>query len=370
MHPFFAPLDAHDLGLLLTALTRGGSEQRQLFDFLPPSRRGPVDEKAEALLQIPGDKRVALMVRELRSLVGESGRHGVERVDPSWLAEALSRERPRVIAAILTSLPQQVVRSILRRLPARLRADLPSKESVAAAPAALTATLRRQFEAQFAPMPPSAAGPWGVVDIVHLERRDLAILVRDLGLVELGQAFAAVGRMALLDLCRRLPREHAEELVQAVKIASRVDTPDLQRAQRFLSRVVVNFDHTEEFLQKAGLWRLAKATLRVDPGALTALTQRLPKRAANLLTDFRERAIAMEEVDEAGGQRVADGILVRLVVLARAGRLEGALPEAGMRYHDPGAAAGGLDVAADEGSTGGRQPGLGDDGGADEDELA
>lgn len=339
MHPFFAPLDAHDLGLLLTALTRGGgAEQRQLFAYLPAARRAALDDKAEALLQIPADKRVALMVRQLKELVGQGGRRGIERVDPSWLAEALAPESPRMIATLLLPLPQPVMRSVLRRLPAAVHAALPSRESLASVPPALAAALALRFERSFAAMPAPPSGPWQLLDIVHLERRDLAALVRDLGLVELGQAFAAVGRRALLDLLKRLPRQHAEELVQAVRVASRVDVPDLQRAQRFLSRVVVNFEDTEEFIQKAGLWRLAKATAAAEATALAALMQRLPRRAADLLAGFRERAQQMEEVDAAAAARLQDGILVRLALLAGAGRLTGPLPPAGMRYHDAAAA--------------------------------
>ena len=63
----------------------------------------------------------------------------------------------------------------------------------------------------------------------------------------------------LAELCRRLQRSKAEELILAVRRASKTDAPDLKTAQRFLSRVVVNFDDTEEFFQKAGLWRVSEA---------------------------------------------------------------------------------------------------------------
>jgi hypothetical protein len=219
-----------------------------------------------------------------------------------------------------------------------VRAALPEKREVKDLNPLVANGVRALFEARFAPMPVRGSGPFAFADIVHLERAELFHLIRDLGLTELGQAFVSVGKMALLELCRRLPRAHAEELVGAVKAASRVDLPDPKAAQRFLSRVVVNFENTEEFLQKAGLWRLAKACLLESKGFATVMGQRLPRRAAQYLHAYMEKAQEMEDVTAEAQGRLQDAILLRVVLLSRAGTLSEPLQHLTMQYRDAGAA--------------------------------
>ncbi len=166
-------------------------------------------------------------------------------------------------------------------------------------------------------MPEPTAGPRGLQDLVHMERAELYRLVRTLGLTELGQAFASVEKMALVELCRRLPRSTAEELIQAVQSASTVDMPDSQAAQRFLTRVVMNFEDTEEFLQRSGLWRLARGMVDEPDSFLQAMVQHLPKRSGATLRGYVLRARELESADMSATARCKDGILVRAVLLAR-----------------------------------------------------
>ena len=334
MHPFFSPLDQRELGLLLTTLTAGGSDQAGVFAFLPSPSRERVQQKAQALLQIPTEKRVPLMVRELKNALEFNGLFGIERMDPSWIVHGIKGESPRMVGVILLHLPIHVVRSILRRLPQHVRRALPPKSEIRNIPGDLATTLRQLFEARFAPMPTLGQGDFTFLDIIHLERQELYRLIRDLGLIELAQAFVSVGKMALLELCRRMPRSDAEELVQTVKLASRVDVPDPKSAQRFLSRVVSNFESTEEFLQKAGLWRLAKASVGESKRFRRAFGQRLPRRAGNLLFEFMERGDDMAEVDAAARQRLQDSVLIRVVLLSRTPAIAATWGKVTMRFHD------------------------------------
>ena len=346
MHPFFSPLTPYELALLLTTLTVGGADQVQIFQALPAESRQRVQDKANALLQIAGDKRVQLMVRELKIALAYNGLRGIERMDPSWIVQGLKGESPRVVATLLVSLPAPVVKSVLRRLPAAVRQELPPKQEIKHVPEDIARAVRQMFEARFHPMPAPTSGPFVFRDLIHLERAELFHLIRDLGLIELGRAFVTVGKMVLLELCRRLPRPHAEELIHAVKVASHVDLPDPKSAQRFLSRVVMNFENTEEFLQKSGLWRLAKACLLEDAEFRLALGQRLPRRAAQHLHGYMDKAGEMEDLTPDGLQRLQDSILVRIVLLSRQGALSVPLAETPMAYHDSAAAERALEEAA------------------------
>jgi hypothetical protein len=142
-----------------------------------------------------------------------------------------------------------------------------------------------------------------------------------------------------VELCRRLPDSSAQELIEAVRAASQGgDVPDPRSAQRFLSRVVVNFEDTEEFLQKAGLWRLAKAFCPLPVLHQRVLCQRLPRRAGSLLTAYIAKAEEMGDITPESVQRLQDAILSRVVLMSRAGTLSAAWGTTPIHFHDPASA--------------------------------
>lgn len=335
MHPFFEPLDEREAMLLLTALTVGGSADTGIFQHLPADRRPHMAEKAQALLAMPSDKRVSFMVHEIKQALSFKGLRGLERIDPAWIVLGLKGENARVVATVLISLPNPVVRAVLKRLPSGIRKQLPPKEEVSRIPLELVRAVREIFESRFHAMPAPSARGFAFRDILQLERPDLYRLTRDLGLIELGQAFVSVGRMALAELCRRLPRDKAEELILAVRSASTVDIPDVKSAQRFLARVVVNFEDTEEFFTKAGLWRLARAALIEDPSFRTAFKQRLAPEAGRLFVSYAEKAAELQDVSEEAVHRLQDSVLVRIRELSRRGLIAPQWQSLEMVFHQP-----------------------------------
>ncbi|MFC1610686.1 hypothetical protein ACFL6C_07000 [Myxococcota bacterium] len=324
--------------LLLTTLTVGGSEDVAVFQYLPQDVRARLEEKAEALLAIASKKRVSFMVHEIKQAISFKGLRGVERVDPSWILQGLKGENARVVATILISLPGPTVRSVLKRLPPGIRRNLPPKDEVKRIPVELVRAVRQIFESRFATMPAPSPKGFAFRDVIQLERKEIYRLMRELGLIELGQAFAAVGKLALAELCRRLPRDKAEELILAVRGASRVDLPDIKTAQRFLSRVVVNFKDTEEFFQKSGLWRLAKSSLLEDESFRAAFRQRLPREAGQLFVVYIDKASEMGDLDEEVVRRLQDTILLHIRDMARRNAIATRWGEVDMNFHDPSAA--------------------------------
>jgi hypothetical protein len=339
MHPFFEPLSDREAMLLLTTLTVGGSNETGIFRHMGEAA-GRLDAKAKELLGIAKDKRVPFMVAQIKQAISFKGLRGVEKVDPSWILQGMRGESPRVVAAILISMPPQTVRSVLKRLPPGIRKNLPPKDELKRVPVELVRAVRQIFESRFHAMPESMQGKtFGFKDLIHLERRELYRLMRDLGLVELGQAFVAVGKLALAELCRRLPRAKAEELILAVRSASQVDAPDLKSAQRFLSRVVVNFNDTEEFFHNAGLWRISKACLIEDMTFRQAFRQRMPRDAGELWMGFIDKASEMAELTPELSKRLQDTILLRAKDLSKRQILSARWAQLEITYHDPAFAA-------------------------------
>ncbi len=339
MHPFFEPLNERETMLLLTTLTVAGGGELALLERLPADSRARVQAKAQALLAIPTEKRVPFMVHEIKQALSFKGLRGVEKVDPTWLIQGLKGESPRVVAAVLISLPAPTVRAVLEKLPPGIRQRLPPKDEMKRVPLELVRSVRQIFESRFNAMPAPSPKGFAFRDVVQLEKAELYKLMRSLGLVELGQAFVSVGKMALAELCRRLPREKAEELILAVRGASQVDIPEIKSAQRFLSRVVVNFSDTEEFFQKAGLWRLAKASLVEDVAFRAAFRQRLPREPGQLFESFLDKATELGDFGEDVLKRLQDSILLRIRDLAKRHEINSRWAEVEMSFHDPELAA-------------------------------
>lgn len=323
--------------LLMTTLTLGGREKLGIFARLPDQTAQQLNEKAEALLNIDAQKRMQFVVKEMKQALSLKGLRGVERVDPSWLLGGMHGESPRTVAAILVSMPPAVVRSILKRLPSGVRKNLPPKEELKHAPTELVAAVRQIYESRFHAMPTTSRRAFGFREVIHLERKEIYQLLRDQGLEQLGQAFLAVGKLALAELCRRLPRKKAEELILAVRRTAKTDVPDLKSAQRFLSKAVVNFDDSEEFFQKAGLWRLAKAASLDGEDFCAAFRQRMPRESGELFSSYLEKFREIEEVDEDGLRRLQDTVVKRVKALADAGTIGARWGQLKLDLHYPDA---------------------------------
>ncbi len=361
MHPFFEPLDDREAMLLLTTLTVGGSEEIGLFQHLPQESRGRLEQKAQALLEIPTEKRVPFMVHEMKQALSTGANRGVERIDPTWILQGLKGESARVVACVLITLPTPTVRSVLKRLPPGIRQALPPKNEIKRVPLELVRAVREIFENRFDPMPRPTRKGFAFRDILQLERNDLFSLMRALGLVELSQAFVSVGPMALAEFCRRLPRDKAEELILAVRSASHTDLPDLKAAQRFLAKVVVDFRDTEELFQKSGMWRIARASLLEDESFASGMRQRLPKGPGELFVTFVKKVRESGEYDASMLQRLQDSILVRVVRLARDKAIDARWAEAEMSYFDAAGSIAALDERPSEPEAMGDPRGIGMD---------
>lgn len=322
MHRVFHPLSRQQSALLLTLMMRGGNEQLELLDLLPDEEQPLLKEKAQLLLQIPGEKRALFIAHEFKGMLNEPSDRGVEAIEASWLVDAMKDEAPRVVAAIMIGLTNHQLKAVVERLPSDLRKRLPAKDEMRAVPHEVIRSIRLKFEERFAPMPIDVGKKtFAFSDLVLLEVPEIMLVLRGLGLQELAQAFVSVGRYALAELCKRLPREFAQELIAAVRETEVKDAMELRSAQRFLGRVLVNFKDTDELAHKAGLYRLAKA-LAVEPASNTrSLMQRLPMPLALQLESYLQKVAELNESDPDRARRLQDGCLRRIQGLANEKRI-------------------------------------------------
>ncbi|MBM4282738.1 MAG: hypothetical protein FJ137_18970, partial [Deltaproteobacteria bacterium] len=124
------PLDRRQQILLLTTMAFSGSQAAELWALLPNDTAGALQEKAHKLDEIPRDKRVPVVVRELKGLMAFRGVKGLDGVEPSWLAAGFKGESPRVIAVALMYLPSSLAKQIVQRLPEHVQRALPTREEL------------------------------------------------------------------------------------------------------------------------------------------------------------------------------------------------------------------------------------------------
>jgi len=109
--------------LLLTAVTFGGQDCIPALDFLPEAEGEVLKHRAQEMLQIPREKRIPLLVQEIKRLV-TSRRGALWAVDPEKLAEVLRGERPAVVEVLLKALPEALADMVRQYLPSMPRGDL------------------------------------------------------------------------------------------------------------------------------------------------------------------------------------------------------------------------------------------------------
>lgn len=316
MHRIFYPLKHRQISFLLTLLAHGGNDAFYLFDYLNEDETRAIKPKADAIAQIPGEKRALFIAHEFKNLMMEKSDRGLELVEPEWIIDAFSDESPRTIAAILMSLPPQILKPLIEALPKDIRQSLPPKDEMKEIHPNVLEIICQRFSQRLVPMPLFGDQYFEFRDVIHLDIDEILLLIKLLGLEELARAFVTVGRYALAELCRRLPRPDAEQLIAVVKQTKQVDAMELKDAQRFLGRILSNFDTPQDLFNKAGLYRLARAVSIEDELYRSALMQRLPKVIAHQLEHYVRKMHEQPEMDEPLLRAAQKQILSRIFRMA------------------------------------------------------
>lgn len=315
------PLDRRQQALLLTLLSFGGSGGRELLALLPDEDAELLAEKAQKLEEIPRDKRVPLMVLELKQMMTYRATKGLEGVEPSWLAAGFKGESPRVVAIALMHMPSSLTRQVMALLPPPVREAMPTREELRRVPLPVVKLVRARFDAKFATMPLERdVAELRFRDLVLLSAKELVATVRHVGADEIACAFLVVGKRALAEFLTKLPHDDAEELIAAVKRADLKDQMEIKAARVFLAKVLGAFKSPEELFQKAGLYRLARAISLEDSVFIRQISQRFPRAHGRLLGEYLER-VRGQELDEAQVRRLRDDVLDVVANLSRRGKI-------------------------------------------------
>ena len=81
------------------------------------------------------------------------------------------------------------------------------------------------------------------------------------------------------------------------------------------------FNDTEEFFQKAGLWRISKACLPESEDFRAAFCQRMPREAGKLFNDYVAKANEMGDLEPDRLARLQDSVVMAVMGLSENGRI-------------------------------------------------
>ncbi len=102
--------------LLLTAITFGGQEGVASLDHLAPEEGELLQHRAQEIMQIPREKRIPLLVQEIKRLVKDR-RGQLWSAEPEKLAALLQKERGALVEVVLRALPGVLAEAVRAHVP-------------------------------------------------------------------------------------------------------------------------------------------------------------------------------------------------------------------------------------------------------------
>lgn len=111
MEQFLTSLSKRQTMLLLTSLAFGGSEAVAAYEHLDQNEEELLKHRAAGVLQIPREKRIPLLVQEIKRLVTQRRRQ-LASADPKRLAALLKKERSTIVEVVLGALASDLANAV------------------------------------------------------------------------------------------------------------------------------------------------------------------------------------------------------------------------------------------------------------------
>ena len=265
--------------MLLTAVTFGGPESVESLGFLPDEEAQLLKHRAQVLLEIPREKRIPLLVQEVKRLV-TARRRQLGSADPDPLAQLLSSERPSLVEVVLRALPLALADEVRQRLGSR-----PERTSLGVAlrhelKPEILAIIRWKLEEALAKAGPGGQG-FRFSDLMTLAQRELLAICDRMGARALATAFAGLPEDEAKALFEKLPPDQ-KSLAQRATEAGRERHLREDDARTVLGR----FDAVENpsaGMRSAGAQRLARALTAQGADFGARLVERHPGELGRLL---------------------------------------------------------------------------------------
>ncbi|HEX8704844.1 MAG TPA: hypothetical protein VF815_38785 [Myxococcaceae bacterium] len=252
MDQFFTSLNKRQSMLLLTAITFGGQEGVASLDLLASEEGELLQHRAQEIMQIPREKRIPLLVGEIKRLVKDR-RGQLWSAEPEKLAAILQKERGALVEVVLRALPAVLAEAVRGHVPQK-----PVKLTREVRPQVLD-IVRWKLEQRL-----TRSGSGGLVsfkftDVLMLQTRELLTVCDRLGARVLGPALAGLPEAQINGMVAPLPPDQKQLAVKAIAANAPRKLPEEEaKAQLEVHDGLKNLSGA---IRGAGIQRLARACL-------------------------------------------------------------------------------------------------------------
>ncbi|MCC6334691.1 MAG: hypothetical protein IT380_12000 [Myxococcales bacterium] len=303
---FFTSLSKRQTMLLLTSLAFGSSEALEAYGHLAIEEEELLRHRAKALLQIPRDKRVSLLVQEIKRLVTQRRRQ-LASVDPKRLATVLKKERGALTEVVLSALPSDLADAARAELGGKQHLKL--KHEVKPDILSIVRWKLEEAVKQGAPQ----VGTFRFTDLLTLQQRELLAVCDRMGARVLATAVAGLPDEARTEWLGKLPPDQRALAVRAAEAgASRRLT---EKDAKLVLDMHGAIENPSQGLRSAGAQRIARACVAQSP----EFAQRMIERHQNELGRLLQRWVREERGKPIRGDGGRLDIVEQLERLAQKG---------------------------------------------------
>lgn len=249
MDQFFTSLNKRQTMLLLTAITFGGQEGVASLEHLAPEDGDLLRHRAHEIMQIPREKRIPLLVQEIKKLVKDR-RGQLWSAEPEKLAALIQKERGALAEVVLRALPSVLAEAVRTHLPQR-----PVKLTREVRPQVLD-IIRWKLEERLK-RSAGAQGAFKFTDVLMLQPRELLTVCDRLGARVLGPALAGLAEAQREGLIAALPPDIKSLATKAVQANAPRKLPEEESKEQLA--VHDGLKNLAGAIRSAGTQRLARA---------------------------------------------------------------------------------------------------------------
>lgn len=309
MEQFFTSLSKRQTMLLLTSLSINSTEAVPAYEYLPADEEELLRYRALALLEVPKERRIPVLVGEIKRLVTQRRRQ-LASADPRRLAAVLKGERPAMVEVVLRALPMDLAEAVRAAL-GRPRRTLLVRE---VKPEVLS-IIRWKLEDALRQGAPQMGG-FRFSDLLTLQQRELWVVADRMGARVLATAVAGLPEAERQELFAKLP---PDQRALAQRAADAGGARRLcERDARLVLEMHGAIESPSSGMRSAGIQRIARACLAQS----AQFAQRMIERYQGELGRMLERWVREERSRAVKGDGGRLDIVEQLERLAQKGILD------------------------------------------------
>jgi hypothetical protein len=306
---FFTSLSKRQTMFLLTSLSFNSSEAVSAYEHLATDEEELLKHRALALLEVPKERRIPVLVGEIKRLVTQRRRQ-LGSADPSRLAAVLRHERPMMTEVVLRALPMDLAEAVRIELGSPL--PMPLVHEVK--PEVLS-IIRWKLEDALRQGAPQIGG-FRFTDLLTIQQRELLAVADRMGARVLATAVAGLAEAERADFLGKLPPDQRALAVRAAEAGAS------RRLSERDAKLVLDMHGAIEApsagMRSAGVQRIARACLAQSP----EFAQRMVERHQGDLGRLLQRWVREERPKAVKGDGGRLDIVEQIERLAQKGVID------------------------------------------------